>query len=305
MKYIQEWLKSLVLFSILVIIPTGAVKAINVCNTGTEIFIGSYHSSIVATKTGFFSFGESIAADGAAHNLTPVAITPANSYNYTGDLLFATDGTHDTQAFVLTTTNLYVWGASGGNGGTQELSISTGVAFHSIDMPVGVTPADVTYLTNTNGAVFLVANGGRVYSQGVLSDLLANNGTAADANGWYTVQKSTGGDLIDVTHFKAHYDGAFAVTSANEYYTWGTQASIGDGSAAQSLIAGARLMTAPFAGAPKMLTVTGMDNANPLSYFVLNPVDTKVYVLGGNQNGQLGIGSTSDTTSWSRRFNGS
>ena len=124
MRYIYNWLRTFTLFSFLVFIPTSA-KAINICNTGTDIFIGSYHSSIVATKDAFYAFGEAINADGVNHNLTPVELTPANGYNYTGDLLFATDGTHDTQAFILTSTNLYVWGASGSNGGTQELSIST------------------------------------------------------------------------------------------------------------------------------------------------------------------------------------
>ena len=298
MEVILKWLRAFALFGFLVVSPV-SVSAINICNSGTEIFISGYHSSIIATKDAFYSFGESIAANGSDDNLDPVELNSTNGYNYTGDLLFATDGTHDTQAFILTSTNLYVWGASGTNGGTQELSISTGIAFHSIPLPVGVTPSDVTYLTNTNGAVFLVANGGRVYSQGVLSDLLGNNSTAADANGWYTVQKSTGGDLTGVEYFRAHYNGAFAVTASDEYYTWGTVVTLGDGSAAQALTSGAVLMQAPFTGSPSQIAVTGYDNNPGLSYYVLNPADTKVYVLGGNQNGQLGIGSTTDMTSWS------
>ncbi len=281
MKFIRSWLRAFALFSFLVFSPI-SVSAINICNSGTEIFISGYHSSIIATKDAFYSFGESIAANGSDDNLDPVELNSTNGYNYTGDLLFASDGTHDTQAFLLSSDALYVWGASGSNGGTQELSISTGVAFHSIDMPVGITPADVTYLTSTNGGVFLVANGGRVYAQGVLSDLMGNNGTAADANGWYTVQKSTGGDLTGVEYFRAHYNGAFAVTSNDEYYTWGTVVTLGDGSASQARTSGAVLMQAPFVGSPSKIAATGYDSNPGLSYYVLNPVDTKVYVLGGN-----------------------
>ena len=58
-------------------------------------------------------------------------------------------------------------------------------------------------------------------------------------------------------------------------------------------------MTPPFGVSPSRIAVTGMDNAHPLSYYVLNPIDTKVYVLGGNGYGQLGIGTTAHTTTWS------
>jgi len=297
MIHIQRWLKSLLLFSLMIIFSTTNMKAANLCTTGTEIFISAYHSSIVATKDNFFAFGEAIAADGVNHNASPVDLTPANGYTYTGDILFATDATHDTQAFILSTDGLYVWGASGGNGGTQELAISTAVNFHEIDMPVGIVSADVAYLTATNGGVFLLANG-KVYSQGVLADLMGDNGAAADANGWHTVQKSTGGNLTNIVFFKANYDGAFAVTSSDEYYTWGSSVFLGNGSATQTLLS-ATQMTAPFAGSASMVAVTGYDVVRGISYYVLNPVDTKVYVLGGNSDGQLGIGTNNNTsTTW-------
>jgi len=298
MKQIVQWLKNLIFFSIMMILSAGSIKAANLCNSGTEIFIGAYHSSIVSTKDDFFAFGEAIAANGVNHNLTPVSIIPANGYTYTGNLLFATDATHDTQAFILTTDGLYVWGASGANtAASHETAMVTDVAFHEIAMPIGILPTDVTYLTATNGGVFLVANG-KVYAQGITPDLMGDDGAAADANGWHTVQKSSGGDLTNVKFFKANYNGALAVTTTNEYYTWGTAVFLGNGTSSQTLTS-ATLMTAPFVGSASIIAVTGYDVTPGLSYYVLNPADTKIYVLGGNSDGQLGIGSNGNTsTSW-------
>jgi len=264
----------------------------DLCTSGIEIFASAYHSTVVSTATEVFAFGQDIDSDGATDVLSPKALTPAEGYNYTGDVLQVTDATHDTQAFLLSTDGLYVWGASGGNA-DPETAISTNEAFHQIDMPVGLSPSDVTYLTATNGGVFLVANG-RVYAQGVNSTLMG--GGSADANGWYTVEKSAGVPLEDVEYFKAHYSGAFAVTTDAKYYTWGQAVYLGDGSAQQSL-AFATQMTVPYSGAIVKLALTGYYDEG-VSYYVLNPADTKIYALGNNDNGQLGVGSTTEGLSW-------
>jgi hypothetical protein len=280
--------------------------AANMCSRGTEFFASAYHSSIVANDTDLWAFGQTINADGSNNNYTPVALTPGNNYTYNGDILMATDATHDTQAFLLTTEGLYTWGSAADNTQTTDYDgtviYDTDVSFHEIDMPAGVSPSDVEYMTASDDVLALLA-GGKVYTKGVGDEILGHGGSAADANGWYTVKKADGSELTGVRLLRVHQQGAFAVTDDNEYYTWGPRTFLGDGSGKTSRDA-ATQMTAPFAGTPSMIAVTGYLNSSETnygtSYYVLNPDDTKIYVLGGNRYGQLGINSTVDQTNWTK-----
>ncbi|MDQ7083594.1 MAG: carboxypeptidase regulatory-like domain-containing protein [Sulfurovum sp.] len=267
------------------------------CTDGVEIFASAYHSTVVSTEVHVFGFGRDMNAtnldnDATDDILEPIAIIPANGYNYTGDMLLVTNSTHDTQAFLLSTTGLYVWGDSGANS-DPETAIITGKSFHEIDLPLGIVSADVSFLTATNGGVFLIANG-NVYAKGIKPELMG--GGSGDLYGWFAVEVSAGVKLANIEYLKVHYSGAFAVTSDMKYYTWGIASYLGDGSAKQSL-AFATEMTAPFVGALSKIALTG-DLGNGVSYFVLNPADTKIYSLGLNTNGQLGVGTTTEALTW-------
>ena len=229
----------------------------------------------------------------------------SNWPNYNGSnvqLVGADSG--DPQFVLLTTTDLYVWGNEG------ELipsSLTTGSDFQAITSTLPVSVSDISSITSGSGILAIVTNSGEIYTLGS-TDKTDDGwiyGDGSDDNqddAWHHVETAPGVFLTDVVDLDITHEGAFAITSANDWYTWGPDASLGDGSASSS-IGRATLMTKPagFTSIPMQIEMTAgksSSSSSPASYFALNATDKKIYSMGGNTSGQLAIGSTSDNFSW-------
>jgi gliding motility-associated-like protein len=282
------------------------------CNANTlsiyqPDFVSGFHSTIAKTQTGFDVWGQITAANGTSNNLSPVAVTPANGYNYTGTPVLATIGsqlTTELQFFLLTTTKLYVWG------GDNSVIDAPSNAFSETALPTGVLATDVKYMTASAGVLVLLTNNGNVWVKststttiistgvdGLTGAIYGDNSSARD-NNWHQANNTTMGavSLIGVCT-----RGIFAKSTNNLYYTWGNSTNLGNASAASSR-AIPTLMTMPSGFNASIIDVdTGTANGSSnTSYYALNSLDGKIYVLGENGEGQLGIGSTADQTSWAK-----
>jgi gliding motility-associated-like protein len=277
-----------------------------------------FHTTIASRPDGtFLIWGAGSTANGngaaAARHLTPVVIepnpgVPAEHYNYTGQPLFATLATQSsttTQAFVLSTDGLYSWGAN-------NVAVGTGLdnlaGFAQISMPVGIVPTDVKNMIASWGALVLLTHAGEVYVSGRNDAIHGNGGVlpGASENYWARVTRDITGNpaLTGVVDIRVTPIGAFAITSTGQWYTWGSRCYRGDGSAIATYDR-AVAMTTPFSGLPVMIAMTAdfgnntwTDATNRASYFAIDPTTNKLYALGGNGNGQLGQGNTTNSTGW-------
>jgi alpha-tubulin suppressor-like RCC1 family protein len=259
----------------------------------------SFHATVIKKSDGSITiFGPSAAPDGVASVTQPKELTPANGYNYTGSPLMGTTGSNSTnhQHFLLTSTGLYAWGNNTGN----VLSVPATTAFQTIPLPVGVLPCDVKQLSATTKTLSILTNSGEVWIQAdsiVAGKNVHGNGGVAltTAARWSHVTTAAAGNpfLSGVTHLRVSNQTAFAVTASGAYYTWGLSSYLGNGSAANTTRNRATLMTAPFAGVPKMIALTRGN-----SYYALNPADNKIYAMGDNSDAQLGQGNTAIQMGW-------
>jgi alpha-tubulin suppressor-like RCC1 family protein len=258
----------------------------------------SFHATVIKKSDGSITiFGPSAAPDGAASVIQPKELTVANGYNYTGSPLMGTTGSNYTahQHFLLTSTGLYAWGSNTGN----VLSVPATIAFQTIALPVGLSPCDVKQLSAATKTLSILTNSGEVWIQTdvvTATNAHGNGGVALTATArWSHVTTTTAGNpfLTSVTHLRVSNQTAFAVTASGEYYTWGLNSYLGNGSAVNTTRNRATLMTAPFVGVPKMIALT-----KGSSYYALNPDDNKIYTMGDNSNAQLGQGNTTAQTGW-------
>ena len=264
----------------------------------------SFHSTVVTRVDGtFLAWGERSAPSGTANNLSPLEITPANGYNYTGNLLdisLGSNSSNNAQFFLLTTDGLYGWG-------TTNVVVSTSLkntaAFGLISMPVGITPANVRKMLATRDALLLLTHSGEVWISGRNAAIHGMGGVTPGAgdNYWGRVTTSAAGNppLSGVADVRISPAGAFAYTSAGTYYTWGPNVFLGDGSAAASY-SYATPMQLPFTGTPVMIAMTtGISGGTrQATYYSIDPLDGSVFAMGNNTNGQLGINNNLSQTGW-------
>lgn len=279
--------------------------------------ISSYHATIARVANGNFAVWGEFTGPTSTNNslLVPTSVTPANGFNYTGTPLLAAMGSNheEPQSFLLTTDKLYAWGtddlvidpALTSNTAFQAIAPQTypNTAATTYGLPAGVLPTDVKMMTATHGSLGILTNNGHVYILGNLSNNYGDNVTTDDAR-WHEVKTSASGNpaLTGVVHFRMSYAGSFAVTGNNQWYTWGTRTYLGNNTG-QSTRTVATPMTVPAAftsvAAVKMIGVTSSnDNSANAGYYVLNAIDKKIYVMGENSSGNLGIGNTTDQSGW-------
>lgn len=308
--------------SVATVIISGENYCTTGCNNNTYVnavdpntieydnIVSVFHATIIKEKDGVFKgWGEGITPSGT-DQLTPIEITPANGYNYTGTPLHATGtsiGIETSQFALLTTTGLYSWGRSvnllfptsiKNSKPFAPVSIGTeGIPGTKADgLPAGVTPQDVKMMYGTHGTLAIVTCTGDAW---VLSFVGAKsgNGSTSDAgnNVWKRVKTSAASNLNGVVALRGSSYALMALTETGKVYTWGRNTYLGDNSAAADRLY-ATEMILPSGATPKMIGLTRNVNNNP-SYFLLAR-DGNLYTMGMNNRKQLGDGTTTDRLAW-------
>ncbi len=262
---------------------------------------GLFHSTIVKMRTGnWLVFGATAMPNGTTDQLTPIQITPANGYNYSGVPLFVTGAsqftgaadsyTNSHQYMMVASGGLYVWGPGKVFAGAT--------AFRQVSLPAGVGAANIKMIDAGAGTVIgsfaLLTNAGEVwtYSNTVGSNV-QGDGNLTTA-GWHQVMLNSTTPLTGMKDIRIAGAAAIA-TDGTTSYTWGDNVYLGDGLSNINK-SYATQMTIP-TGISLPIKQQDLTNDSSTSYFLRDSAG-KVFVLGNNSIGQLGLGNTVDATSW-------
>ncbi|MFD2034650.1 GEVED domain-containing protein [Belliella marina] len=257
-----------------------------------------FHATIAKTANGdWLVFGANTHGSGT-HQMTPAKLESGfNGYNFQGNPLMATgasiyglDFTH--QYCLLTTTGLYVWGTSG--------IVIPGVsnAMSQLPLPLGVSPADVQMIDAGRGvsigSLMLLTKTGEiwVYSNVIGSDVQGDGSIVAA--GWHQVMLNVTTPLTGMKDVRTSGAAAIA-TDGNSFYTWGSDVFLGDGLQASNKSYATQMVTPT--GITLPIKQQSINHRNNTAYY-LRDGEGKVFVLGANEDGQLGLGNTSNTQNW-------
>lgn len=229
---------------------------------------------------------------------------PLTLYEYTGSPLgVAASGvstSNGTQMWILSTTGLWGWGYS-----ANTINAAVGnTSLTKMALPTGVTIGNVAFIRSSKGGLALVTTSGAVWMKaGAGSSCDASvYGDASSAldNNWHQVTTAASTPLTGVTELSFTGTAAMAITSSGTVYVWGLNTLRGNSTAAATR-SRATLMTlhSDFTAlqVPRKAEII-QTGTNAAAQFLLG-ANGKVYSLGGNLNGVLGIGNTTDQTSWS------
>jgi hypothetical protein len=253
----------------------------------------TFHSNIVRTKTGFSAFGEYTNPRGG-HFSQPVDMIPANGFTYEGTIIAATLGgvggvDQANQFFILSTEGLYTWGSKIGT--CIPASWTPSINFVKIGLPTGILPRDVKFMSASFGNLLILTKSGDVYVAGTYY-LAYGDGSRIVDNLWH---KSNIGRVISI---KINSFGqAIALTLQGELYTWGRNVILGNGTAAQDLSIPTKMTLPASIATVKMTALSGTNDGLGATYYILGN-DKRVYSLGLNFIGLLGIGESVTQLNW-------
>ncbi len=265
-----------------------------------RVMISSYHQAIYKTADGYYIAGDRASATGS-QTTTPILISPANGYNYTGTIVDITTGSYPSQSALMTTTGLWVWGSEDK---LLPTALTTSDNFQQITIPTEIDPAQVKAIDAGNSALGILMNSGELYV--ATTNNGADNGVGTTSkNATFTkVKVDATTPLTGITDFQISQTGIFAYSQTNnKFYTWGTLTFLGNGTAkANRSYATEMTNPLPVGVTAKQIEVTVENTVSGTAYYVLGS-DMKVYALGSNGSGQLGNNTTVDSKTWINTLN--
>ncbi|SFT75512.1 hypothetical protein SAMN05421857_3054 [Chryseobacterium formosense] len=257
---------------------------------------GLFHASIIKTTKGdYLVFGNSAYGDGVTNQLTPAkVVSGSNGFNFTGTPLMVTGSSNNIvghQYYLLTSTGLYVWGTSG------MIFTNATNAMTQVALPPQVAPGNIQMIdagrNSSVGSLMILTKTGEIWSYtNTIGHNVQGDGNIA-SSGWHKVTTAPGVPLTGMKDVKAMGPVAMA-TDGNNIYTWGTGVYLGNGSNSQNK-AYATLMQTPIG---ITLPIKQMDLGGISTSYYLRDANGKVFVLGDNGSGKLGLGNTNETKSW-------
>lgn len=259
---------------------------------------GLYHSSIVKTVNGEFLVFGALANPNGNDQMTPIKVESGkNGFKFSGTPLIVVGYSH--QYFLLSSAGLYTWGDK--YGGTGGNIFESAVQMSQVPLPTGISPAQIQNMDagySVDAALMLLTKTGEVWVRSNIDGGNVNgNGNEATLK-WHQVMLNATTALTGMKDVMTSGSAGLA-TDGHRFYTWGTAVNLGDGQPATNK-AYATLMETPYGiSLPvKQQAISQGVLGNSASYY-LRDAEGKVFVLGGNKRGQLGLGTTNEQLEWS------
>lgn len=253
-----------------------------------------YHGSIVKTANGdFLVFGSGANPTGGQQGTPAKVQSGLNGFEFAGSPVMLTGFSH--QYFLLTTTGLYTWGY--GYGGNV---FSVNARMNQVPLPPGVGPAQVQFMdsgnSNNDGAIAILTKSGEIWIRSNKIGLHVHGDGNSDADAWHKVMLDANTPLSAMKDIRIVGDAAIA-TDGYTFYTWGSKISLGRGQEVTSKGYATIMQTPAGAKLPIMQQEISASSGNSASYYIRDGAG-KVFVLGGNLRGQLGLGHNGEVTNW-------
>jgi len=275
-------------------------------------FSGSYHSNLyIGNSSGtnvVLAWGQnmSLYITGAGTNYTSPTVVPATSYASSIPLEVrssSSGGANGYSALVLrTSTKLYFWGTTANLTAITTMASFGGASLVAANsdvtakLPAGVAITDIKQVAVSQKALAIVTNSGNIYVLTTVQNL-QGDAAAASSTIWHQVKLSGGVTALSgVTKLSLSSSGAFALTSANKIYYWGSPANVAGVANIATSYNYAYDMSAQIPAGKTVtdLVVLGTLAPSPSTLFI-SCNDGKVYATGLNTNGCLGTNNATYT----------
>ncbi|MEY4521442.1 MAG: hypothetical protein RIT10_627, partial [Bacteroidota bacterium] len=262
----------------------------------SKMLSSAFHGTLLRSKSGkYYVVGQYASATGTDITI-PTLVTPANGYNYTGEVIdMAAVGSNSSYALA-TTEGIWVWGYLNTNFVLPGTTNTAASAFQKVSLPSEIDPKNIKSISVSTNNFMILLNDGTVYAYGKSNAPLNGAGLTTATAAFTKVLIAANTPLTNIAQIEATSNGSFAAdVTNNKLYTWGTNVYLGNGSAFSTKNY-ATEMTNPV---PSGFGIAMIDAtySTSMTYLVLGS-NKKVYSMGSGAAGILGQNSTTDLTSW-------
>lgn len=281
-------------------------STIDLCEIGNNNVIQAcYHAQIAKTSNGYSITGEDFAPNGSNYS-TVLTNIPSPAYPMPLGIVpvWGAIGGRTQAVFIATDDKIYAIGeedlmidnsrTNGSSWGVTSLGLPDGVTVCDVNKWQGTAGSGSDNNNNSNttgdrdGFLVFSTYGGEAYITGDGARAIQDQASNTD---WTLINMPAG---ISVVNFGVGYRTLLILGSDGNLYAAGPETYLGEGPPMD--IPAVTLLTRQ----PE-ISLFGISQieAGFNSYFVLDG-DGTVHVLGENSEGALGVGSTSDITTWSK-----
>jgi gliding motility-associated-like protein len=262
----------------------------------SKIMSSAFHGTLFRSKSGkYYVAGQYAKADGT-DQVIPTLVTPANGYNYTGEIIDMAAAGSNSCYVLATTEGIWVWGYLNTNFVLPGTTNTGASPFQKVALPAEIDPKNIKSISASSNNFLILLLDGTVfsYSKGIAA--LNGAGLTSATTGFTKVLVAPNTPLVNIDQVEATSNGSIAADiTHSKLYTWGTNVYLGNGSAATTLNY-ATEMTNPLPSGTGIAMIDATYNAS-MTYLVLG-TNKKVYAMGSGSEGILGLNSLSNTTTW-------
>jgi hypothetical protein len=260
------------------------------------ILQASYHATLISTAGDWLITGQNLNGSGA-NQLTFAYMSNLYTYPANSKPLHVTIGGLCSVIALFDNNQFWAAGHRLGSATSDVIgnvipmstrSNSTNWVLTTISLPAGVAATDVKKMKASGNMLMIITKSGLMYVLGTEVNLQLNS--AFSQTVFNQIPMPSG---VTVKDAKIAENSLFILGSNGSFYRYGQVTYDGDGTNSAAITTTADLMTQP----PLTGSLVQFELGNNGAYYVLDS-DNKVYVLGFNGSGQLGIGNTTNSTTW-------
>ena len=263
----------------------------------SKLMSSAFHGTLFRSAKGNYYVAGSYAKPDGTDQPIPTLVTPANGYNYTGEIIDIAGVGMSSCYAIATTKGIWVWGYLNDNfilPGTT--TIVGGSPFQKVMLPSEIDPKNIKSISASTNNFMILMQDGTVYTYGMANASINGAGLSTASKGFTKVLTAANTPLTTISQIEATSGGSVAVDiTNNKLYTWGTNVYLGNGTAATTKNFATEMTNPlPLGASVAMIDAT---YGTSMTYLLLG-TDKKVYAMGSGSEGILGQNSTTNSTTW-------
>ncbi|MFM6944243.1 MAG: hypothetical protein ACKOXV_03065, partial [Bacteroidota bacterium] len=199
----------------------------------SKLISSAFHGTLFRSAKGnYYVAGQYAKPDGTDQSI-PTLVTPANGYNFTGEIIdIAAVGANS--CYVLTTTKgIWVWGYLNTNFVLPGTSNTAASPFQKVALPEEIDPKNIKSISASTNNFIILLQDGTVYTYGMANASINGAGLSAATKTFTKVLIAPNTPLTNIAQVEATSGGSIAAdVTNNKLYTWGTNVYLGNTTAA-------------------------------------------------------------------------
>ncbi|MEY3411483.1 MAG: hypothetical protein RIQ70_169, partial [Bacteroidota bacterium] len=176
---------------------------IDLASFKSKLMSSAFHGTLFRSAKGNYYVAGQYAKPNGTDQTTPTLVTPANGYNYTGEIIdIAAVGSNSSYA-IATTKGIWVWGYLSTNFILPGTSSTGASPMQQVTLPAEIDPKNIKSISASTNNFMILMQDGTVYTYGMGNASINGAGLSAIYKGFTKVLVSANTPLTNISQIEA------------------------------------------------------------------------------------------------------